>query len=246
MGLKFNFSFNKSTAVILTLGLSTLLTGCGEQTEKDMLAEAQFCLDKATDASTADACMTKIEGLTSKQSYSLRCAAGFIASQITQPATLSTALNSMKENASTASVLGVLAFDSPTLADTTFTNCSLSGNSGLQLIAAMAKTATVISQLASGSGSIESQMQTAITNIITNLQSGDPTLQAQAVANAAAIGSTIQTVYQTTCSITVTVNTEMCASINGAIAAAPGVDITNGNSSDIGAALLDYWQNLSH
>lgn len=238
--------FSKNTAAVLTFSLVALLTGCTEQTEKDMLAEAQFCLDKATDATAANACMTKIQGLTSKQSYALRCAAGFISSGITQPANLSTALNSMKDGASTASVLGVLSFDDQNLADTTFTNCSQSGDSGLELVAAMAKTATLIANLASGSGSLEAQMQTAITSIVTNLASGDPTLQAQAVASATEIGSTIQTVYQTTCSIAVTANSEMCSSINGAIAANPGVDIVNSNPDDVGAALLDYWQNLNN
>lgn len=237
----------KKNSAILALSLSALLAGCAAQSEKDMLAEAQFCLDKATDATSADACMTKIQGLSSKQSYSLRCAAGFIASGITQPASLSTALNSMKQNASTASVLGILAFDSQTLADSTFTNCTQSGDSGLQLIAAMAKTATVINGLTSGSGSIETQMQTAITSIVSNLTSGDATLQAQAVADASKIGGTIQTVYQTTCSGTVVVNQEMCNSINGAISASPvPVNMTTSTSQDIGKALLDYWQSTSH
>ncbi|MGZ3774582.1 MAG: hypothetical protein ACXVCY_02015 [Pseudobdellovibrionaceae bacterium] len=237
----------KKTVAIIALSFTAMLTGCAKQSEKDTLAEAQFCLDKATNASTADVCMTKIQGLTSKQAYSLRCAAGFIASGITQPANISAALNSMKQNASTASVLGMLAFSSQTLANQTFSDCTASGESGLQLVAAMAKTATVISNLATGSGSIETQMQTAITNIVTNLQSGDPTLQAQAIASATNIGGTIQTVYQTTCSGTVVVNQEMCNSINSAISSSPvPIDVNNSSTSQIGSALLSYWQNLSH
>lgn len=238
-------SFNKSTAALLTLSLTALLTGCGAQTEKDMLAEAQFCLDKANDATTANACMTKIDGLSSKQSYELRCAAGFIASGTISPSNLSTALNSMKENASTASVLGVLAFDSQDLVDATFTNCSQSGNSGLELVAAMAKSATVIFKLTNGSGDLETEMVSVITNIVTNLTSGDPALQAEAIANASKIGGAIQTVYQTSCAVAAA-NTEMCGSIDGALAAAPGVDIASASPEDIGAALLAHWQSTNN
>lgn len=41
--------FNRSTALFLVLSLSVLMAGCAAQSEKDMLAEAQFCLDSATD-----------------------------------------------------------------------------------------------------------------------------------------------------------------------------------------------------
>lgn len=237
---------NKATATILAMSLTALLTGCeAEQTEKDMLAEAQFCLDKATNSTSANACMSKIEGLTSTQAYGLRCAAGFISSGTTSPANLSQALNSLQDGGSTAGVLGVLAFDSQSLADSTFNNCNLSKDTGLSLIAAMAKTATVLNNFASGSGSLEAQFQTAITTVLNNLN-GTPSQQTQAIASLNNIGGAIQSVYTTTCGGTTVVNTEICGSINGAIAAVPSVNINTSTPQQIGDALLKYWQNLNH
>ncbi|MGZ3770207.1 MAG: hypothetical protein ACXVCP_17430 [Bdellovibrio sp.] len=237
--------FNKNAVTILALSLTAILSGCAQQSEKDMLAEAQFCLDKATNASSVNTCMAKIDGLTSEQSYSLRCAGGFVSAGITSPANLATAMNSMKQNASTASVLGVLAFDNQTLMDSTFDNCSKSGDAGLKLVAAMSKTATVIYQLTNASGTIEQQMTNAITSIITNLTSNNAAAQAAAVASATQIGGAIQTVYQASCSLN-SVNTQMCGSISGALAAAPSINISTSSPQDIGAALLNYWQSTNH
>lgn len=233
------------TAAILTISLVALLTGCNpEQTEKDTLAEAQFCLDKATDAAAVDACMSKIEGITSEEAYALRCAGGFIASGITQPENLSIALNSMKQNGSTASVLGVLAFSSVAAADATFSDCNQSGNNGLALLAAMTKTATALNALIDPNlgGTIEQNFQATITNLVADLQGGDQAAKDAALAEATKIGGTIQTVYQASCGGTVAVNTEMCGSIDGAIAASGGAVDINSLPADIGAALLQYWQ----
>ena len=237
--------FNKSTAVILTLSLSALLSACAPQSEKDMLAEAQYCLDAAKDNTAVQSCMSKIEGLSSTQAHTLRCAAGFIASGITAPAKLSSALNSMKEGGSTANVLGILAFEDQSLADRTFTSCSLSKDSGLTLLSAMSKSATVINNFASGSGSLEAQMQAGITKILDDLN-GTPQQQAEAIANLVKVGDTIQTVYQTTCGTQVA-NTELCGSITKALDEAPGgIDIINSSPQDIGNALFEYWKNTNN
>lgn len=237
---------NKSMAALLALSLTALLTGCeAEQTEKDMIAEAQFCLDKAQDSSSANSCMSKIQGLTSPQAYTLRCAAGFISSGVTSPQNLSQALNALKDGGSTAGILGAISFDSQALADQTFTNCALTKNEGLMLIGAMAKTATVLGSLASGSGSMEAQIQTVINNILTDLNSGSPSQQT--INDVVKIGGTIQSVYQTTCANGVGAIEDVCDSINGAIASVPGgVDVVNATPEEIGQALLDYWKNLNH
>lgn len=234
-----------TTAAILTMSLVALLTGCeAAQTEKDMLAEAQFCLDKATDSTAVNSCMSKIEGITSEEAYSLRCAGGFIASGITQPESLSVALNSMKENGSTASVLGVLAFSSQAAADSTFNDCNQSGNSGLALLAAMTKTATALNSLMDPNlgGTIEQNFQTTIANLVADLAGGDQAAKDAAAAEATKIGGTIQTVYQASCGGTVDVNPELCGSIDGAITASGGAVDINSPPADIGAALLQYWQ----
>ncbi len=238
-------AFNKSTALLMSLSLSALMIGCAPQSEKDMLAEAQYCLDTAKDSAAVQGCVSKIESITSTQAHTLRCAAGFIASGITAPAKLSSALNSMKEGGSTASVLGILAFEDQDLADRTFTSCALSKDNGLTLLSAMSKSATVINNFASGSGSLESQMQAGITKILNDLN-GTAQQQAEAIANLVKVGDTIQTVYQTTCGTQVA-NTELCGSITKAIDAAPGaIDIKNSTPQEIGNALFEYWKNTNN
>lgn len=242
---------NKLTTLFLCLGLATTLTACEMESEKDMLADAQFCLDEATDASSAQACMSKISGLNSAQANTLRCATGFISAGITQPAKLSEALNALSENGSTATVLSVLSFDDLTGAygaNKTFEYCNASNSAGLSLLGAMSKSASVIGNLTSGSGSLETQFQTAINDILTDLaNAGDPTAQAAAIANAAAIGGSIVTVYNTTCGGNMTAMADICGSINSALDQVPGgADLVNMTEAEIGEALLDYWKDLNH
>ncbi|XGC80218.1 hypothetical protein ACES2L_12880 [Bdellovibrio bacteriovorus] len=226
--------FSKLTATLLALSCtSLLLTGCeAEQTEKDMLAEAQYCLDDAQSETEADTCMTKISGLNSERANELRCAAGFY--QVASPENLSQALNSMNESGgSTAGVLGVLAFSSRDRVNATFNYCNASGSEGLQLLGAMAKTATILNDLGAvlGSGSPEDQIAAILDDLVNNPDG----------AVASDIGETIQAVYTASCAVTVS-NEDMCGSINEALAANPGVDINDpAQASAIGQALLEQW-----
>lgn len=245
--------FNKSTALVFALSLSALLTGCeAEQTEKDMIAEAQFCLDDARDATSANACMSKISGLTSPQAYSLRCAAGFIAAEVTSPEKLSTALNAIGKGDGTTALLGTLNFGDLTLASNTASSCALSGQTGLSLLGAMAKSATALSNAALDLGSCSGGIQTcdataiqgAITDLLTDL-SGTPT--AETIATVEAVGSSIQTVYQSTCGGNAAANEDICNSISSAIQnpppGVPAIDLSTSSSEDIGHALIAWWKN---
>lgn len=242
----------KMPATLLTVVLgAALLSGCqAEQTEKDMLAEAQFCLDKATDQTSSDACMSKISGLTSPQAYTLRCAAGFIGAEITSPANLSTALNAIGDGAGTTSMLSALSFPSTTAAINTFNDCNQSGQSGLKLIGAMAKSATV---LANAAGSLAScaditscdpqQLESTMADLLANLTAGGDS-QAQAEEVITAIVSSIQTVHASTCGGSADTNTDICGQINAAVAES-GMDIATSDPAEIlaiGRELLSQWQ----
>ncbi|WP_374075043.1 hypothetical protein [Bdellovibrio bacteriovorus] len=240
--------FNKTTATILAMSLTALLTGCeAEQTEKDMLAEAQFCLDEATDATSANACMSKIEGLNSEQAYTLRCAAGFIGAEVTSPANLSNALNAINGDSGAAGMLSALSFPSLSEAEATFNNCNQSGSSGLQLIGAMAKSATVLASSSFASCASNpadcnvSEITNSIQDLITGLNASDP----DAEATVTTIVSSIQTVYTSTCSAGASSNDEICGQINSAVATS-GFDITTTDPAQlvaIGKELLQNWQN---
>ncbi|KYG62103.1 hypothetical protein [Bdellovibrio bacteriovorus] len=243
---------HKSAALLATLSLALVLTGCeGEQTEKDMIAEAQFCLDKATDEASAMACTSKISGLTSPRAYALRCAAGFIAAEVTDPANLSSALNAIQDNQGTTALLSALTFPRQDLMNDTFAACNASGQDGLALIGAMAKSATLLSNLSGGAfGSCTSisdcdsaQIESTINNLIAGLTSGDPTEEAEAAEAITQVTEVVQTVYATTCGGTQTANDDICGQINTALGQA-GVDIATTDPAEIvelGKKLLEQW-----
>ncbi|KHD89248.1 MAG: hypothetical protein OM95_05410 [Bdellovibrio sp. ArHS] len=243
----------KSAALLATLSLAFVLTGCeGEQTEKDMIAEAQFCLDKATDEASAMACTQKISGLTSARANSLRCAAGFIAAEVTDPANLSSALNAIQDNQSTTVLLSALTFPRIDLMNDTFTACAASGQEGLTLIGAMAKSATLLSSVAGGTfGSCSSltncdaaQLETTITNLIAGLTSVDPLEVQEAEQAITQVTEVVQTVYTTTCGGSKSANEDICGQINTALGQA-GVDIATSDPAEIvelGKKLLEQWK----
>lgn len=131
---------HKSIRWAIPLALSFLLMACEPaQSEKDMIAEAQFCLDEATDGPSADACLSKISALDSAEANTLRCAGGFITAQIASPENLSRALNAISDGDGTAVLLSALSFPNVTLVNETVASCNKSGQNGLKLLGAMAK-----------------------------------------------------------------------------------------------------------
>lgn len=239
--------FNKTTAGLLAMTLAAFLMGCeAEQTEKDMLAEAQFCLDKAT-AANASACMSKIQGLTSPQAYALRCAEGFITAGVTSPQNLADAMTSITTpGQATTAMLSALSFGDTSAANTTFNNCSLSNQSGLALIGTMAKSATILTNATSvlascGTGGCDAaELASGITNLLNAVSSNDTS----ATETVVEIVSSVETVYTTTCSGAASANTEICGQFDAAASAA-GVDITNMTSEQkllLGQELLTQWQ----
>lgn len=159
---------HKSSLFVLPLALSALLMACeGAQSDKDKIAEAQFCLDDATDASSADACLSKISSLDSPEANTLRCAGGFIAAGITSPSNLSSALNAISDGNGTTALLSALSFPNTQLVNETVESCNKSGQTGLRLIGAMAKSATTIASLANlASCSDPSDLSTCDTAVI--------------------------------------------------------------------------------
>ncbi|MFV3408446.1 hypothetical protein ACNH6C_07550 [Bdellovibrio bacteriovorus] len=237
----------------MILGLSAaILTGCeGEQTEKDMIAEAQFCLDEARDAASANACMSKINGITSPNAYTLRCAAGFISSGITSAANLSQALTAISEDGSATGMLTALNFGDVSLVNSTASYCSQSGQKGLALIGAMAKSATALANaadllggLGSCGGDIAScdtaAIESAITGLIASISDTNDPDYDLAVETVSSIGSSIQTVYSVTCSGTNNANSDICGDINQAAATA-GINMATADIAAIGQALLAQW-----
>jgi len=219
----------------------------GAQSEKDMIAEAQYCLDDATDATSADACLSKISGLDTSEANTLRCAGGFIAAGITSSSTLSTALNAIEDGDSTTALLSALSFPSVQLVNETVESCNKSGRDGLRLIGAMAKSATTIASLANlASCSDPSDLASCDTSVfiasITSILASPGSADSQEAF--LQIASSIQTVYGSTCTSSSS-SQDICGQISSAAATA-GIDIESASVAQLkllGEALLSEWQN---
>lgn len=244
----------KFTKVLLMGLLSCGLMACeAEQTEKDIVAEAQFCLNKARGPAAVDSCVAPLAGLSSFYAYELKCAAGFVKAGVTDPANLSKALTAISDSSSSPTVmLAALSFPTDVNINTTFNDCNNSGRPGLKLIGAMAKSATTLSSLGSPSCAnpdpllcAGEQIQSNISQMITDLNSGDSALEGAAKDNLTGIVDSIQTVYQTTCSGTYNANSDICNQINTAATQAGVQDFMTKDPQELvnlGLELLKQWQ----
>ncbi|MFM6927749.1 MAG: hypothetical protein ACKOX6_04755 [Bdellovibrio sp.] len=237
------------TALILSLGMVATLTACEEQSEKDMIAEAQFCLDKASSSASVNSCLSGIASLNSAQANALRCAGGFIGSGVASAENLSNAITSIQNGGNSVTLLTALSLDDVTLANNTANYCALSKQADLALFGAMAKSATVLANAAKDLGSCASistcdttQITTTINDLIADLQGGTPTQGAMDTVEA--IATSVQTVYTSTCGANSSSNQDICGPINSALVDA-GININTTNTQDLidlGLALLNQWK----
>lgn len=227
------------TTTALALTASFLLLGC-QETEQDLIGDAQHCLDHTT-MGQAEGCLSKIEGLTSNQSYVIRCAASFIDEGLTDPAKLSDALNQVSDgNSNSIGLLQALAFKNATRAQTMFERCSASKQKGLLLISGVSKMATDILNLTTGSTGISVDADGNL-NI-----SDDPNEIAEAIedlllaggSSLEVVGTTLQVVYNGSCQSGNQANQDICGELDTALAS---VDLED--PAAIGNAILDYWKN---
>jgi hypothetical protein len=219
---------------LILSALAIGLTACS-QSESDKVADAQACLDSSTPA-TAQACMSKIEGVSSKEASLLRCSAGFITEGLASASTLSNAFSAIGSGGGnpTLTMMGVLAFDSfgtdstsnQAFADETFNHCNDAGNPGFVLVASfsrMATTLAVAGSLFDGTEITADELQTAVASLST--------------AENSVIGSTAVAAYTVSCSGENPSNPTLCTELETAITAAGGPS----NTEAIGAALSGAW-----
>lgn len=246
---------SKFTAVIAGLSCVALLAGCeGAQSEKDMIMEAQYCLDKAT-SSTADSCLASISSLTSQNAYAIRCAAGFLKSGVTSAENLAEAFTAIQDNGNTATMLSILNFEGSTdLANWTADQCTQSGSSGLALMGAMAKSATALasssSQFNSCSGGITNCTEGEITDLITDIEtalSGPAGADYdKAIETVTSVVNSVQAVYSISCG-TSGANKDICGPIdtaltNAGISSSQLTSLTDAEIEELGKRLLEQWK----
>jgi hypothetical protein len=249
---------SKFTALVAGLGLAALLAGCeSAQSEKDMIMEAQYCLDKAT-ASNVDSCLGGISSLTSTNAYSIRCSAGFLKSGVTTAENMAEAVTAIQNSGGAATMLSILNFDGSTsLANWTADQCSQSGSSGLALLGAMAKSATALASAvadfpscSTAGGTItcdEAQMDQLLADMEAALNSGTPgQAYDTAIETVTAVVESVQAVYAVSCG-TANANKDLCGPIDDALASAnltPAdlAGLSQAEIKDLGTKLLAQWQ----
>ncbi len=250
---------SKFTALVAGLGVMALLSGCEPaQSENDMVLEAQYCLDSAN-SSNVDSCLSGISAVKTKNAYGIRCAAGFVKSGVTSAANMSEAMNAIKNNGGTSTMLSILNFSGSTsLANWTADQCSQSGSSGLALLGAMAKSATALASAindfpsCSNTGGTITCDQTQMNDLLADMEdalkngsAGQATYDT-AIETVTSVVESVQAVYAVSCG-TVNANKDICGPIDTALANASltADDLASLDSAQIkelGTKLLAQWQ----
>jgi len=186
----------KNKTLYLILIIATLLTSCtNKKTEQDTIADAQACLDTATQA-TASSCMDKVSNLTSKGADLIRCVSMYLTEGFTDPNRMSSALSSISGgsgSSNSVAMMSTLAFKANSNSDTNLTNarntqtyCSSSGSKGLTMLSSLTTIATAAYKYASLSTS-------------TNLSPSDLSSIASSPEGKAIVGNAAIAAYNSSC-----------------------------------------------
>lgn len=240
---------------LLALGLLSMLGACAApQSEKDLLLEAQFCMDKAS-ATEVSGCVDKISHIRNEAASALRCAAGFIREELTSPENLSQAIDALSDgNSDPITLLGVLKMSSDSVAEQTAAECNASKKSSYMLLGAMSRSSTKLGTVLGGAASADCTGLTSLQCSVANVQAGIDELVATSPAHLTGpeieaaittIGDTVAVVYDTSCSGSGTKD-DICKMIDDALADAGIATPTSTSTEEFGKALLDYWKSQQH
>lgn len=218
----------QSKLVIATLAVSSMfLLGC-EDDAVNKIAKAQDCLNKISDANTSDAqnCINIVEGLSSQESYVIRCSAEFLKGGLTTTRVSKSleSLNNTGGSKNEAAFMGLLALKSGGNEDNLLTYCQNSNVPGLVYMGTMSYTGT---KMAKAAGISDGDMDnsnfpttTQVNNMISNCD-GDA-----AACNNEETGQAVFLMSQTYC----TGNKKddpVCQKTDQALASAGGADNPN-------------------
>jgi hypothetical protein len=218
-----------SKKLLVVASLAALaLAGC-ETSDDRTLAQGQACLDSATSA-TAAQCKTLVAGLTSQESYMIRCSADFIAQDFTGTR-IASSISQMKNGSGTTngttSMIAYLVFTKNTTptanlndADTAISDCTAAGSRSMLRLATATKLATTIASAGHILGSIDPTSATAATqlqNAVNNLANGTTTISSDDLTS---LGNTAILANQAYCGDGSSyVGTDVCNNLSAAVSA---------------------------
>jgi hypothetical protein len=217
---------NKKILILLTaaLALTVFTTGCEEDADNKMSA-AQKCLDDLDDTTSTDpealACLTKINGIETPESYVIRCGIRFFVGGLKTQNIIDAfddyegASEANKANA----LMTALQQTSINEANETFLACQKSGVSSLIYIASASRVGTMVA-LSPGGGDLATCAATPGTCNDTDV--GEAVI---ALSNAYCVGDAKET--------------QVCSEVASAIEAAGGI---NADPAVIADFLYDFLQ----
>lgn len=244
------------------------LASCGSEKESDKIGDAQICLNSATTAATANACLTKIDGITSTAAYAVRCNGSFISEGFASPTKYITAAQSLNgSNNGTTTFMGLITFTSAgslstdlTNASNTFTYCLTSGAKGTTLLSSFGYLAMSMYNYArsTGNGATQTACPTtptasgynfsscltafAVTNAVSNATAISNMVSSSTSDSAAStLQSSMGSVIVSTYNISCSgssANQSLCNTLNTAITNAGGVNNTRSVAVQFFQALI--------
>lgn len=212
-----------SKYLLFVIALTSLkfLSGCsGSNSDLEKIADAQACLDTATQ-STAASCAAKVEGLTSPGAYLIRCVSLFVEDGLTSAERLTSAYEGLSSGGtgsdSSLNFISYVAFISganwtvrQATAANALNNCALSLSPGLTLLSSISSMATTIGAV---SGALNSD------GSINNVDGAIAAIAAGGPAAQSALGSAVITAYNSSCSSEDSGTGEFCSQFSSTIAA---------------------------
>lgn len=207
-------------SMALLLGASALaLAGC-ETSEDRQLASGQACLDSATTSAQADQCVTLVQGLTSPESYLIRCSANFVAQGFTATR-IASSIDKVKNTGTQDQMTGMMSFlvfangtsiaDKKAKAQTAVDNCQQSGVRSMLRLATASNMATLIANATTvdpNSTDPAGQMNSAINAFLGGATPADKEALGATAVTASASYCATGSSYETT---------DVCTILKGAI-----------------------------
>ena len=214
----------------LLVSFLTLVTfiGCANEEQSDLF-EAQICIDNidATQSTAAlssdvDACLSKISGQTSNESFVLRCAGDFLKQGIAETALVNAIQDLDNEGGdSTAATMEVLKFDTTANSAAAVSNCSQSGSTALTALANLANISTVVDSFKGGAANIQDYVDNYNPATLTDTEKAE--MADAIIASQESLCSTDQGIME---------GNEVCQNIDSAVGSGATTDAEK-------AALLD-------
>ena len=213
--------------LISLFSIALVFTACSSDREK--LGDAQACMDSA-DATNVDECLTKIDGITTSQSYLIRCGAIYIKEGFDSAEKISSAFQNLEQGNSVVDFFSVLAFDgedAETNMNLAIEYCNQSGSSGFVFLTSMVTVATTLSLSITG---FDPDDPNAAEQIQAKIDNGEDISQAEEVA----IGAAARNASGSYCSED-DADDQLCSDFNNAIA-------SGASDEEIGELLISTWQ----